>query len=120
MILEQPGLGSDPPNGSGREWGAIEAVKGVNYRGGYHYCSSGWGGPKRSLTLPHLFGERSLFSLSLRGDLSLSPGLLVLRSRFFSLLLFSFCVEEFSHLDRRASSPLMYFSALASTSVMLA
>ena len=24
MILEQPGLGSDPPNGSGREWGATE------------------------------------------------------------------------------------------------
>ena len=22
MILEQPELGSDPPNGSGREWGA--------------------------------------------------------------------------------------------------
>ena len=50
---------------------------------------------------------------------SSSPRLLGLRSRFFSPLLFSFCAEEFSRLDRRASSPLMYFSTLASTSVML-
>ena len=76
--------------------------------------------PKRSLTLPHLFGDRSLFSLSLRGDLSLSPHLLGLRSRFFSPLLFSFYAEDFSRLNRRASSPLMYFSTLASTSTMLA
>ena len=69
--------------------------------------------------LPRLFGDRSLFSLSLRGDLSLSPRLLGFRSRFFSPLLFSFCTEEFSRLDRRASSPLMYFSALESTSAML-
>ena len=74
-------------------------------------------GPKRSLTLPRLFGDRSL---SLRGDLSLSHRLLGLRSRFFLLLLFYFYVEGFSRLDRRASSPLMYFSALASTSTMLA
>ena len=26
MILEQPGLSSDPPKGSGREWGATEEV----------------------------------------------------------------------------------------------
>ena len=49
---------------------------------------------------------------------SSSPG--ALHSRFFSPLLFSFCTEEFSRLDRRASSPLMYFSALESTSTMLA
>ena len=80
----------------------------------------GLDGPKRSLTLPRLIGDCSLFSLSLRGDLSLSPCLLGLRSLFFSPLLFSFCVEEFSRLDRRASSPLMYFFALASTSAMVA
>ena len=74
----------------------------------------------RSLTLPHLFRDHSLFSLSLCGDLSLSPRLQGLRSRFFSPLPFSFYAEEFSLLDRRASSPLMYFSALASTSTMLA
>ena len=51
-------------------------------------------------------------------SVSSSPG--ALRSRFFSPLLFSFCTEEFSRLDRRASSPLMYFSSLASTSAMLA
>ena len=76
--------------------------------------------PKRSLTLPRLFGYRSLFSQSLRGDLSLSPHLLGLRSRFFLPLLFSFYAKEFSRLDRRASSSLMYFFALASTSAMLA
>ena len=93
---------------------------GVNCRGGYRCCSSCWGGPKRSLTLPCLFGDCSLFSLSLRGDLSLSPHLLGLHYLFFSFLLFSFCVEEFSRLDSRASSLLMYFFALASTSAMLA
>ena len=98
----------------------IEDVKGVNCRGGYRCCSSGCGGPKRSLTLPRLFGDRSPCSLSLRGDLSLSPRLLGLRSRFFLPLVFSFCAEEFSRLDRRAASPLMYFSALVSTSTMLA
>ena len=60
-----------------------------------------------------------MFSLSLHGDLSLSPRLLGLQSRFFSPLLFSFCAEEFSRLNRRASSSLMYFSALASTLAML-
>ena len=70
--------------------------------------------------LPHLFGDRSLFSLSLHGDLSLFPRLLGLRSRFLSPLPFSFCVEEFSRLDRRASSQLIYLSALESTSAMLA
>ena len=89
----------------------------VKCRGGYHYYSSGWGGPKRSLKFRLLFKDRSL---SLRGDLSLSPRLLGLCSRFFSLMLFSFYVGKFSHLDRRASSPLMYFSTLASTSAMLA
>ena len=60
-----------------------------------------------------------MFSLSLRGDLSLSPRLFGLRSRFFLPLPFSFYAEEFSRLDIRASSPLMYVSALASTSTML-
>ena len=50
----------------------------------------------------------------------MSPRLLGLYSRFFSPLLFSFYVEEFSRLDRRASSSLMCFSALVSTSAMLA
>ena len=81
-------------------------------------AQAGVGVPKKSLTLPCLFGDRSLFFLSLRGDLSLSPHLMGLRSRFFALMIFSFCVEEFSHLDKRASSPLMYFSALASTLAM--
>ena len=58
-------------------------------------------------------------SLFLCEDLSRSPHLLGLRSRFFSSLLFSFFVEELPRLDKRASSPLMYFSALASTSSML-
>ena len=70
--------------------------------------------------LPLLFGDRSLSSLSLRGDLSRSLLLLGLRSHFFSSLLFSFYAEELPHLDIRASSSLMYFSALASTSAMLA
>ena len=47
-----------------------EAVRGVNCRGEYRCCSSDEGGPRRSLTFPHLFGDRSLFSLSLCGDLS--------------------------------------------------
>ena len=72
----------------------------------------------RWISLPRLFGDRSLFSLSLHGDLSTSPHLMRLRSLFFSPPLFSFCAEEFSHLDRRASSPLMYFSTLVSTSAM--
>ena len=59
-------------------------------------------------------------SLFLRGDLSWSLHLLGLRSHFFSSLLFSFCAEELPRLDIRALSPLMYFSALASTSAMLA
>ena len=70
--------------------------------------------------LPRLLKHRSLFSLSFHGDLSLFPCLLGLRSRFFSPLPFSFCVEEFSRLDRRASSQLMYISVLESTSAMLA
>ena len=39
---------------------------------------------------------------------------------FFSSLFFSFCVKELSRLDIRASSSLMYFFALTSTSTMLA
>ena len=58
-------------------------------------------------------------SLFLRGDLSQSLRILGLRSRFFSSLLFSFYAEELPRLDIKASSPLMYFSALASTSAML-
>ena len=69
---------------------------------------------------PRLFGDHSLSPLSLRGDLSLSPCLLGLRSRFLSLMLFSFWVEELPHLDMRASSPLIYFSTLESTSAMFA
>ena len=90
----------------------------MNYRGGYCGCSSGWGGPKRSPTLPLLFGDRSLSSLSLHGDLSLRP--MGLRPHFFSSLFFSFCMEQLPRLDKRASSPLIYFFALASTSAMLA
>ena len=70
--------------------------------------------------LPLLFGDRSLSSLSLRGDLSWSLRLLGLQSGFFSSLIFSFCAEVLPCLDIRASSLLMYFSALASTSAMLA
>ena len=93
---------------------------GVNYCGGYRSCNFGWGGPRRSLTLSRLFGDRSLSSLPLHGDLSLALHLLRLWSRIFSSLIFSFSVEELPHLDIRVSSPLMYFSALASTSAMLA
>ena len=67
--------------------------------------------------LPRLLGD---CSLSLLEDLSRSPCLLGLRSCFLSVLLFSLWVEELSFLDMRASSPLMYFFALASTSAMLA
>ena len=67
--------------------------------------------------LSRLLGDRSL---SLLGDLSRSPCLLGLHSRFLSVLLFSLWVEELPLLDMRASAPLMYFSALASTSAMLA
>ena len=94
--------------------------RGVNYLGGYRGCSSGWGGPKRSLTLPLLFRDRSLSSLFLRGDLSRSLCLLGLWSCFFSSLLFSFYAEELHRLDIRASSLLMYFFSLASTLAMLA
>ena len=92
-------------------------VKGVNRRGEYRCRSSGLGGPRRSLTLPRLFEDRSL---SLLGDLSRSLCLLGLHSRCLSVLLFSLWVKELPFLDMRASSPLMYFSALASTSAMLA
>ena len=111
------GLGTLTPLGGG---GGGGGRGGVNYCGGYRGCSSGWGGPKRSLTLPLLFRDQSLSSLFFCGDLSRSPHLLGLRSRFFSSLLFSFRVEELPHLDKSASSPLMYFSTLASTSAMLA
>ena len=67
--------------------------------------------------LPRLLGDRSL---SLLGDLSQSPCLLGLRSRFLLVLLFSLWVKELLLLDMRASSPLMHFFALASTSAMLA
>ena len=70
----------------------------------------------RYMTLPRLFGDRSL---SLLGDLSRSLYLLGLLSRCLSVLLFSLWVEELPFLDMRASSPLMYFYALASTSAML-
>ena len=67
--------------------------------------------------LSRLFGDRCP---SLLGDLSRFLCLLGLRSRCLSVLLFSFWVEELPLLDVRASSPLMYFSALASTSAMFA
>ena len=63
-----------------------------------------------SLTLPLLFGDQSLSTLFLRGDLSQSLRLLGLRSRFFSSLPFSFCAEELPRLDIRASLSLVYFS----------
>ena len=45
--------------------------------------------------------------------------LLGLRPRRLFVTLFSLWVEELSFLDMRASSPLIYFSAFASTSAML-
>ena len=42
-----------------------------------------------------------------------------LGSLFLSPLLFSLCAEKLSRFDIRASSPLIYFSALVSTSVMV-
>ena len=36
------------------------AIRGVNRRGEYCCRRSGLGGPRRSLRLPHLFGDRSL------------------------------------------------------------
>ena len=46
--------------------------------------------------------------------------LLGLRPRRLSVPPFSLWVEELSFLDMRASSPLIYFSAFASISAMLA
>ena len=46
--------------------------------------------------------------------------LLGLRPRRLSVAPFSLWVEELSLFDMRASSPFIYFSALASTSAMLA
>ena len=66
--------------------------------------------------LPRLFEDRSL---SFFRDFSGSLCRLGLRPRCLSVLLFSFWVGELPFLDMRASSPLMYFSALASTSAML-
>ena len=62
------------------------------------------------------------FSVILWGPLSVSQSLCLfgLRPCGLSVLLFSLWVEELPFLDMRASSPLMYFSALASTSAMLA
>ena len=70
----------------------------------------------RSLMLPRLFGDRSL---SFFRDLSRSLYLLGLRPYRLSVPLFSLWVEELPFLDMRASSPFMYFFALASTSAML-
>ena len=67
--------------------------------------------------LPRLFGDRSLSFLE---DLFRSLCILGLRLCRLSVLLFSLWVEELHFLDMRASSPFMYFSALASTSTMLA
>ena len=67
--------------------------------------------------LSRLFGDRSL---SFFGDLSRFLCLLGLCPCYLSVLLFSLWVEELSFLDMRASSPFMYFFALASTSAMFA
>ena len=67
--------------------------------------------------LSRLFRDRSL---SFFGDLSQFLCLLGFRPCCLSVLLFSLWVEELSFLDMRASSPFMYFSALASTSAMFA
>ena len=58
--------------------------------------------------------------MSFFGDLSRFLYLLGLRPYCLLVLLFSLWVEELSFLDMRASSPYMYFSALASTSAMFA
>ena len=68
------------------------------------------------MRFPHLFEDRSP---SFFGDVSRSLCLLGLRPHRLSVPLFSLWVEELSFLDMRASSPLMYFSAFASTSAML-
>ena len=64
-----------------------------------------------------LVGDRSL---SVFGDLSRSLCLLGIRPCCLSIPLFSLWVEELPFLDMRASSSLMYFFVLASTSAMLA
>ena len=69
------------------------------------------------MRLPRLFGDRSA---SFFGDLSRSLCLFGLCPRRLSVPLLSLGVEELSFLDMRASSPLIYFSALASTLAMLA
>ena len=66
---------------------------------------------------PRLFEDRSP---SFFGDLSRSFCLFGLRPCRLLVLLFSLWIEELPFLDMRASSPLMYFFALASTSAMLA
>ena len=65
--------------------------------------------------VPTFFGDRSP---SFFGDLSQSLCLLGLRPRRLSVPLFSLWVEELSFLDMRAFSPLIYFSAFASTTAM--
>ena len=67
--------------------------------------------------LPRLFGNRSL---AFFGDFSRSLCRLGFRPHCLSVLLFSFWVGELPFLDMSASSSLMYFSSLASTSAMLA
>ena len=69
------------------------------------------------MRFPRLFGDRSP---SFFRDLSWSLCLLGLRPRRLSVPSFSLWVEELSFLDMRASSPLIYFPAFASTSAMLA
>ena len=69
------------------------------------------------MRLPRLFGDRSP---SFFGDLSRSLCLFGLRPRRLLVPLFSLWVEELHFLDMKASSPLMYFFAFASTSAMLA
>ena len=64
-----------------------------------------------------LFGDSSL---SFFGDLSRFLYLSGLCPCCLSVMLLSLWVEELSFLDMRASSSFMYFSALASTSAMLA
>ena len=69
------------------------------------------------MRFPRLLGD---CSRSFPGDFSWSPCLLGLRPRSLSVVFLYLWVDELSLLEMRASSPFIYFSALASTSAMLA
>ena len=63
---------------------------------------------------------RGPFSIFLWRPFPVALSFRAFRPRRLSVPLFSLWVEELSFLDMRASSPLIYFSAFASTSAMLA